>query len=507
PPALCVLVSAGLLAACAALTGALQHNAGDPLAKCLQDSDYEELLDIVHRGLPRARTPRHIAIVGAGMAGLTAAKLLEDAGHKELKMDRVDVKIELYFIIHELYFICRACRILVSGRILLAIIEKLGVPVNKFFQDDINTYYYVNGVKSKTYTVENNPDVLRYPVSARERGRSAAQLFDMALWKIRDDLKKSHYDCKKIMKKYDAYSVKEYLEREGNLSQGALQMIGDILNVESFFYTALTETLMIQADINDNSTYSEITGGFDHLPNAFYRVLNCTILLQSKVTRVRQNRRGVTVFFEDRRNPAVRTNITADYVLMTATAKATLFVDFQPPLSAPKMAALRQVHYSGSTKVILGFSKRFWEDDHIRGGKTITDLPSRFIYYPSHGFNGTSGGAILASYTCSDEAARFEGMSEEDLLAMALGDLAEIHGDFIRPLCTGGKVKKWASDPYSLGAFAIFTPYQQTDFASLLFQSERRVHFAGEHTATPHAWIETAMKSALRAARNINSQQ
>ncbi|MBN3312590.1 OXLA oxidase, partial [Atractosteus spatula] len=192
---------------------------------------------------------------------------------------------------------------------------------------------------------------------------------------------------------------------------------------------------------------------------------------------------------------------------MTATAKATLFVDFQPPLSAPKMAALRQVHYSGSTKVILAFSKRFWEDDHIRGGKTITDLPSRFIYYPSHGFNGTSGGAILASYTCSDEATRFEGMSEKDLLAMALGDLAEIHGDFIRPLCTGGKVKKWASDPYSLGAFAIFTPYQQTDFASLLFQSERRVHFAGEHTATPHAWIETAMKSALRAARNINSQQ
>ncbi|MBN3319313.1 OXLA oxidase, partial [Atractosteus spatula] len=255
------------------------------------------------------------------------------------------------------------------------------------------------------------------------------------------------------------------------------------------------------------SRYSEISGGFDHLPNAFYRVLNCTILLQSKVTRVRQNRRGVTVFFEDRRNPAVQTNITADYVLMTATAKATLFVDFQPPLSAPKMAALRQVHYSGSTKVILAFSKRFWEDDHIRGGKTITDLPSRFIYYPSHGFNGTSGGAILASYTCSDEATRFEGMSEKDLLAMALGDLAEIHGDFIRPLCTGGKVKKWASDPYSLGAFAIFTPYQQTDFASLLFQSERRVHFAGEHTATPHAWIETAMKSALRAARNINSQQ
>lgn len=55
---------------------------GDPVFECLQDTDYSELLDIVDKGLPATKTPRHVAIIGGGIAGLTAAKFLEDAGHQ-----------------------------------------------------------------------------------------------------------------------------------------------------------------------------------------------------------------------------------------------------------------------------------------------------------------------------------------------------------------------------------------------------------------------------------------
>lgn len=53
----------------------------EQLADCLNDNDYEELLQIMKNGL--TSTPRcRVAIVGAGMAGMTAAKLLRDAGHE-----------------------------------------------------------------------------------------------------------------------------------------------------------------------------------------------------------------------------------------------------------------------------------------------------------------------------------------------------------------------------------------------------------------------------------------
>lgn len=213
---------------------------------------------------------------------------------------------------------------------------------------------------------------------------------------------------------------------------------------------------------------------------------------------------NVTVMYHDWRKPSSLTKQTFDYALVTATAKATQFIDFDPPLSPKKMEALRSVHYASSTKVVLSFSQRFWESENILGGRSITDLPSRFIYYPSHPFP-KDGGALLASYTFSDEAAVFQGMSDEDLIERMLNDLVIIHGERIRQLCTGGVVKKWGLDPYSLGAFAIYTPYQHTDYTSALSQNENRIYFAGEHTALPHGWIETAMKTSIRAVKTINS--
>ncbi|KAE8295669.1 L-amino-acid oxidase [Larimichthys crocea] len=480
---------------------------GDPLYECLQDTDYSELLDIVDKGLPVTKTPRHVAVIGGGIAGLTAAKFLEDAGHKVTIIEaseRIGGRVETFRNRKEGWYAeVGAMRIPSFHKILLSFASKLQMSLNHFIQDDINTYYLVNGLLQKTYAVENNPGVLNYSLNERERGKSAAQLFSEALWKVREDLKT--IGCSAMLDKYDSYTVKEYLVKEGNLSRGALRMVGDILNENSLFYTSLIEMLYIQSDINDNTEYFEVTDGFEHLPRAFYQLLNATILLNSKVKLISQTGgSNVTVTYQDWRNSDSLTNLTVDYALVTATAKATLFIDFQPPLSGDKMEALRSVHYASSTKVVLSFRDRFWEKEGIRGGKSITDRPSRFIYYPSHSFPGTAAGALLASYTCSDDSTLFQGMSDEELMAVALEDLVKIHGEYIRPLCTGGLVKKWGLDPYSLGAFALFTPYQG-HYARELFQSEGRVHFAGEHTATPHGWIETAMKSALRAAKHINS--
>ena len=198
--------------------------------------------------------------------------------------------------------------------------------------------------------------------------------------------------------------------------------------------------------------------------------------------------------------------ITGDYLLLTATARATSVMHFIPDLSLKKQKALRAVHYDSSTKIILVFSKPFWEDQGIRGGRSINDLPSRFIYYPSHSF--PSGlGVLLASYTWSDDAIRFSGLSDEDCLKRALDDISLLHGNWVRNLYVTGVVKKWNHDPYSLGAFALFTPYQMSEFVHTLVNSEGRLVFAGEHTAVPHAWIETGIKSALIAALKINAEE
>uniref|UniRef100_A0A665T6H2 Amine oxidase n=1 Tax=Echeneis naucrates TaxID=173247 RepID=A0A665T6H2_ECHNA len=477
------------------------------LADCLDDKDYAELLETVKTGLPKICTSHHVVIVGAGMAGLTAAMLLRDAGHKVTiveSSDRVGGRVETYRNeVEGWYAELGAMRIPSFHRILLWVAEKLGVKMNKFIMYDPNTFYLVNGVRKRTDEVRKHPNILNYAVDGNERGKSADRLLDEALQKVKDFI--AAHGCHAFFEKYDRYSVKEYLEEEGGLSSEAVRMIGDLLNEQSLMYTALTEMLYEQANINDNTEYFEVTGGSDLLPQALLRELSdVTILLNYTVGRIRRSDEGVIISQRNSQESPLM-DLEADTVLVTTTAKAALLIDFDPPLSIKKMTAMRSVHYDSSTKIILTFSQKFWEKDGIKGGKSITDGPSRFIYYPSHSFQNQTVGVLLASYTWSDDSLLFLGASEEELKELTLRDLEKIHPDVdVRALCTGVVVKKWSADPHSLGAFALFTPYQHIEYSKELFRCEGQVHFAGEHTAFPHAWMETAMKSAIRAATNIN---
>uniref|UniRef100_A0A8D2M6Y3 Amine oxidase domain-containing protein n=1 Tax=Zonotrichia albicollis TaxID=44394 RepID=A0A8D2M6Y3_ZONAL len=430
---------------------------------CLHDQDYEELLQIARDGLEPAARPAHVVVVGAGIGGLTAAKLLRDAGHEVTILERsswVGGRIRTYRPEGQDWYVeLGAMRLPGKHRLVREFIRQFNLKLNPFIQRDNNTWYFLKGARVRAEEVNRNPDVLNYTVKPSERGKSPVQLY------------------REVLSKVQGFPV-----------------VSPRLNNE-----------MSWRKLGHKLGKNRRSSGFDQLPKAFHKALPNIIRFNCTVEKIMSKGSKVRVFYRapDTLSPTI---ITADYVLVTSSAKATRHIQFLPPLSPAKAHALRSINYASSTKIILACSERFWEKDGIRGGYSVTDRPSRFIYYPSHNFS-SGVGVILASYTWNNDAEFFLPLTDEKCLDVVLQDLADIHQvskEYLQYTCDQHVIQKWQLDQHALGAFAAFTPYQFVDYSQALFTHEGRVHFAGEHAAQPHAWIDTAMKSAIRAASNIH---
>ncbi|MBU7320196.1 flavin monoamine oxidase family protein [Paenibacillus oleatilyticus] len=473
------------------------------------------MIDIIRRGLRKSSVPKNIVVVGAGMAGLVAASLLKDAGHN-VKIIEADSRIggRVYTLrapfTHGLYLDVGAMRIPESHYLVMEYIRKFNLPLQPFINETPNDIIYANGIKTKLSSYLHRPDVLHYPVAPYEKGKTAQQLLDMAVQPFLDVINQDPVRHRALtVKNLDRYSLYTFLKYfphsfGAGLSEGAIEMIGVLLGLEGLMGQSFLGTMRFVMPLLRQRFY-EIVGGNDLLPRAFLPKLQEDIMFQRRMTKIVQHSDGVTIQGIDEKS-SDRYSISGDIAIVSIPFTVLRFVEVEPrhSFSHQKWKAIRELHYSSATKIGLEFKSRFWEKAGQYGGRTTTDLPIRFAYYPSHGIGKPGPAVLLASYTMGDDVVPWDGLSNKERIRYALMNLKAIHGDVVYREFVRGISYSWAQNPLTCGDWAMFNPGQQTELHPFIAMPEGRVHFAGEHTSLTHGWIQGAIESGIRVAVKVS---
>lgn len=468
----------------------------------MTEKDYLRLID---QGLPLVPGPRkRVIVVGAGMAGLTAASELLRAGHDPIVLEaKQRVGGRIYTMrdpfTHGLYAEAGAMRIPRSHKLTLAYVEKFGLATHDFTMSNSEGWCHLFGRKHRFREVDAKPHLIGAHLDERERGMTCGAMWERALDPFLKQLAGGEGAWAEIVRKYDGYSIREFLEELG-WSEAAIELFGLVMNQESLMNTSFLELLREETG-RFYTNMVHVDGGMDHLPRGFLPQLSSRIRFGARMVALDQSQRDVCVHYT---TAAGRMRLHADYAIITVPFAVLRHVEMLKPLSLPKRRAIRQLHYDASAKILFQCRRRFWEEDEgIFGGGSVTDLAIRNIYYPEAG-RETGRGVLLASYTWSEDAQRWGSLSPDERIVQALENVAVIHPQ-IKEEFEVGASKMWHDDPFAGGAFALFEPSQQSLLYQHIVAPEGRLHFAGEHASLYHAWIQGAIESGLRAALEVNA--
>ena len=61
----------------------------------------------------------------------------------------------------------------------------------------------------------------------------------------------------------------------------------------------------------------------------------------------------------------------------------------------------------------------------------------------------------------------------------------------------------WSNEPFTTGGYAAYKPGQVCAFWPALRAGTDRIHFAGEHLEAPAGYLESAVRSGMRAAATL----
>jgi monoamine oxidase len=235
-----------------------------------------------------------------------------------------------------------------------------------------------------------------------------------------------------------------------------------------------------------------VEGGSQRLAEAMAASLKTPVRLSSPVRAITHDAAGVEATLQSGER------IRAAFTIAALPAQALSRIAFDPPLPPAQTEAISGLAYTQIVHLYLEPEIPFWEKDGLPADMW-TDTPLERVFAGRDRESGAPTGLLLA-WINGDGAAWTAGKSDAELEAVAARTLRAA-----RPASEGSvklrRVVRWTKDnPLAGGAYQHWAPGQIARWANLVGAPAGRVHFAGEHLARMHTGMEAAFESGETAA-------
>jgi monoamine oxidase len=442
-------------------------------------------------------------IVGAGLAGLTAAYRLKQAGvvaQVHEASTRIGGRCWSGTLGGQVYE--HGGELIDQGHNQIRnLAQELGLKLDNLVQAETNGTEQTNWFDGGRYSYEEATDDIKAAWQKIHMDASAASyptLFDLSTPRGRELDRMSIVDW--INETFEGgieSRIGQLLDVAYNIEYGAESSVQSSLNLLYLLAYSGQGQLRIFGKSNEKF---HVRGGNDRIPAALAQRLSGQITLGSELAAIRVTAAGrwELTFHQSSGNKVV----TADRVVLAIPFSILRSrVSFSRAGFEPlKVTAIREQGMGTNSKMHLQFANRNWRDLGYNG-ETFSDLGYQNTWEVTRAQPGTTG--ILVNYTGGDYGTTFGSATPPEALAQRF--LAQVAP--VLPNLQWNRnvaVDSWPDYEWTRGSYSYWKVGQYTKFAGIERVRQGTCHFAGEHTSIDfQGYLNGAVETGQRAAGEI----